>query len=238
MTHSLAREEADRLFSNKERFSTHPEDASDSDNHSETEEKNTSTDPYHSDPGDDEDTLPSMSATTTATYHLPHTSFDANTGPKGVIADAQSFDRAKKHSLRNTLSNFTRASYFSTNPKPEIQTKPRHESDSSEKSASGHDEDENDEFMKRWRQSRLKELSGGPSQKSKRRQSPSKKKWGFFKEVDADGYLDAVEKTSSDTVVVVCIYDPEVCHDLAKGALDELADPPTSRTTVLRWKIR
>ena len=233
MTDSLAQEEADRLFSNKDRSTTHPEDASDSDDHSEIEEKHTSTDPYHSDPGNDEDTLPSMSATTTATYHLPHTSFDANTGPKGVIADAQSFDRAKKHSLRNTLLNFTKGSYLHTNSKPESQTQPRQESDSSEKSASGFDEDENDGFMERWRQSRLKELSAGASQKPKRRQSPSKRKWGFFKEVDANGYLDAVEKTASDTVVVVCIYDPEVCHDLAKGALSDLANSPTSQTTVL-----
>lgn len=66
--------------------------------------------------------------------------------------------------------------------------------------------------MEQWRQSRLRELGAGSSQRPQRRQSPSKRKWGFFKEVDASGYLDAVEKTASDTVVVVCIYDPEVCH--------------------------
>jgi hypothetical protein len=219
MTDSLAREEADRFFSSKERITTHPEDASDSDNHSEIEEKNSSTDPYHSDPGDDEDTLHSMSATTdTATYHLPHTLFDANTGPKGVIADAQSFDRAKKHSLRNTFLNFTKGSYFNSNSKPESQSLPRHHSDSSEKSGSGLDDDEKDDFMDQWRQSRLRELNAAAaSQKQQRRQSPSKRKWGFFREVDASGYLDAVEKTASDTVVVVCIYDPEVCRILSSG---------------------
>ena len=214
MTDSSAREEADRLFSNKDRVTTHPDDASDSDNHSEIEEKSTSPDPYLSDPGDDDDddTLHSMSATTTttATYHLPHTSFDANTGPKGVIADAQSFDRAKKHSLRNTFLNLTKGSYFHSGSKPESQALPRQQSASSEKSGSGRDEDEKDDFMDQWSQSRLRELNAGASQKQQRRQSPSKRKWGFFKEVDANGYLDAVEKTASDTVVVVCIYDPEV----------------------------
>lgn len=210
MTDSLAQDEADRLFSNKDRITTHPEDAGDSDDSSDFEEKHDTTDPYHSDPGDDEDTLHSMSATTTATYTLPRTLFDANTGPKGVIADAQSFDRAKKHSLRNTFLNLANGSYFQAAPKPQPPSLPRTGSDTTEKSGSGLDEDENDEFMVQWRQNRLKELSAGSAQKQQRRQSPSKRKWGFFKEVDANGYLDAVEKTASDTVVVVCIHDPEV----------------------------
>ncbi|KAF7513096.1 hypothetical protein GJ744_011362 [Endocarpon pusillum] len=209
MTDSLAQEEADRFFSNKDRITTHPEDASDSDNQSEINEKDITTDPYHSDPGDDEDTLHSMAATATATaaYHVPHTFFDANTGPKGVIADARSFNRAKKTSLRNTFLNITSGHYFQQSSKSR-QTTPPTGSDSTEKSGSGH-EDEDDEFMEQWRQSRLRELAAGGSQKQQRRQSPSKRKWGFFKEVDASGYLDAVEKTASDTVVVVCIYDPE-----------------------------
>ena len=222
MTDSLAQEEADRFFSNKDKITTHPEDASDSDNHSEVNEKHITTDLYYSDPGDDEDTLHSMAATATATYHVPHTFFDANTGPKGVIADAQSFNRAKKTSLRNTFLNIASGSYFQQSSKSRQATPPPTGSDSTEKSGSGH-EDEDDEFMEQWRQSRLRELAAGGSQKHQRRQSPSKRKWGFFKEVDASGYLDAVEKTASDTVVVVCIYDPEVCPGLL----------PSTWTTVL-----
>lgn len=210
MTDSLAQEEADRFFSNQDRVITHPEDASDSETHSDLDEKKATEDLYHSDPGDDEDTLHSMSATTTATYHLPRTYFDANTGPKGVIADAQSFDRAKKHSLRNTFSNIANSAFFQSSSKPQPPTLPRTGSDTTEKSGSGLDEDEDDEFMVRWRQSRLREISDAGSHKQERRQSPSKRKWGFFKDVDANGYLDVVEKTASDTVVVVCIYDPEV----------------------------
>jgi Phosducin len=208
MTDSLAREEADKFFSNKDRITTHPEDALGSEDHSDIEEKNSSKETYHSDPGDDEDTLHNMSATTTATYHLPRTFFDANTGPKGVIADAQSFNRAKKHSLRNTIINLTNGSYFQSSSKSQQSAQPIQGSDSSEKSASGPDEDE-DDFMERWRQNRLKELTAGASHKQ-RRMSPTKRKWGFFKEVDANEYLDVVEKTPSDSVVVVCIYDPEV----------------------------
>lgn len=132
MTDSLAQEEADRFFSNKERITTHPEDASDSDNHSDIEEKNHTTDQSYSDADnndddDDEDTLHTMSATTTttATYHLPRTFFDANTGPKGVIADAQSFDRAKKHSIRNAFLNITSGSYFQSSPKSQHSSFPK-----------------------------------------------------------------------------------------------------------------
>ncbi len=209
MTDSLAQEEADRFFSNKDKITTHPEDVSDSDDHSEINEKNTTPDSYHSDPGDDEDTFHSMAAPATAPYHVPHTFFDANTGPKGVIADARSFNRAKKNSLRNTLMNFASGSFFQQSSRSRQATPPPNGSDSAEKSGSGH-EDGDDEFMEQWRQSRLRELSAGGSQRHQRRQSPSKRKWGFFREVDASGYLDAVEKTASDTVVVVCIYDPEV----------------------------
>lgn len=48
-------------------------------------------------------------------------------------------------------------------------------------------------------------------QEGKRRVSPNKKTYGRVDVVDANGYLDAVERVTSDTVVVVCIYDPEVC---------------------------
>ena len=215
MIDSLAQEEADRFLSNKDRATTHPEDAFDSDNHSDSEEKNTAADSYHSDPGEDEDTLHSMLATSTATYYVPRTFFDANTGPKGVIADAQSFTRAKKQSLRKSFLNLANGSHFQANSKSPEPTPSRMGSDPTEKSGSGLDDDQEDRFMEQWRQNRLKELSAGGSLKHQRRQSPSKRKWGFSKEVDADGYLDAVEKTPSDTVVVVCIYDPEVCHVLS-----------------------
>jgi hypothetical protein len=239
MTDSLAQQEADKFFSNKDRVATHPEDASDPDNHSDVEEKDTTAHPYHSDPGDDDDTLHSMAATTTATYHVPHTLFDANTGPKGVIADAQAFNRAKKSSLRNAIQNITNGSYFQPSSKPRQPTPPRTGTDSAEKSGSGHEE-EDEEFMHQWRQSRLRELSGGASQRQRRRQSPSKRKWGFFKEVDASEYLDAVEKTSSETVVVVCIFDPEVGSAPSWPKLMFTADVESnhSRKIVLRLRAR
>lgn len=212
MTDSVAQAEADRFFSHKDRLTSHPEDISDSDDHSDVNEKKTHIEPYHSDPPDDEDTLHSMSATTTttATCHIPHHVFDANTGPKGVIADAQAFSRAKKKSFRNTLFNITNGSYFHTSSKPHPTKLSSVGTDSSEKSQSDLDDDEDSEFMEQWRQSRLKEMRAGSSYHQQRRHSPSKRIWGSFREVDANGYLDAVEKTVSDAVVVVCLFDPQV----------------------------
>jgi hypothetical protein len=45
---------------------------------------------------------------------------------------------------------------------------------------------------------------------TQRRQSPSKRKYGRVETVDAAGYLDAIEKVSSETVVVVTIYNDSV----------------------------
>lgn len=195
MTDPVARDEADRFFSNKDKARTHPDDASDSD-HSDDQEKQAS--PARSDLGDDHN---KMAATTAAPIHIPNTFFEANTGPKGVIADAQAFDRAKKRSLRNTFMQLTSGSPF--------QNKSKNDKKVSEKSSSN-SEDDDDEFMEKWRQNRLEEMRNASSHPHKRRQSPGKRKWGFFKEVDANGYLDVVEKSTTDTVVVVCIYDPEV----------------------------
>ena len=43
-----------------------------------------------------------------------------------------------------------------------------------------------------------------------RRQSPSKRNYGRVEPVDAMGYLDAIEKVSKDTVVVVFVYSERV----------------------------
>ncbi|EGC44528.1 phosducin [Histoplasma capsulatum var. duboisii H88] len=67
------------------------------------------------------------------------------------------------------------------------------------------DETEDERFMRQWREARMLELQ----RKSKRRVSPSKRRYGTVEVVNANGYLDAIEKVTPDTVVVVCIYDPE-----------------------------
>lgn len=213
---TLAQEEADRFFSQREHHTSHPEDRSDNDSlHSPAgSERNIIAQAHtNADPDDDEDPLHEMTSTmtSTATYHLPTTRFDANTGPKGVIADAQNYDQAKKRSFRKTLSTFTNTAY-STITHPRARNANRiseKENASADNSGSELGASDDEELMREWRQNRLRELST-PGSAAQRRQSPSKRKYGRVDAVDGDGYLDALEKVGRDVVVVVCIYDPEV----------------------------
>lgn len=201
---SAAQDEVDRLFnSNKERITSHPEDArrnsssnSDSDHASDPKD-----DSDHSQTDDLDDTAfnkRTMATTTaTATYHIPSQTFEANTGPKGVIADAQSFDRARKRSFRRTLMNLAGSGSQGWMSKKEAPAPTG--------SADGSASDEEDDFMRRWRENRMRELQNGS-----RRRNPSKRKYGRLDNVDAIGYLDAIEKVAADTTVIVLIYDPEV----------------------------
>lgn len=75
--------------------------------------------------------------------------------------------------------------------------------------------DDDDDFMREWRATRLDELARTKSEVTTKRRSPSKRKYGGLLAVDAVGYLDAVEKVSAGTIVVVLIYDHEVCSQVA-----------------------
>ncbi|KLJ09522.1 hypothetical protein EMPG_15048 [Blastomyces silverae] len=197
---SAAQDEVDRLLNQKEKVSCHPEDRLASDNDSNLS------------PSDDEESLTYLHSDTetdtshtmiskSAGYHLPTTVFEANTGPKGVIADAQSYERAKKRSFRRTFMNVAGLDYtsFSNSTKEEPDTRPAKEA------SPPPDETEDERFMRKWREARMLELQ----RKNKRRVSPSKRRYGTVEVVNANGYLDAIEKVTPDTVVVVCIYDPE-----------------------------
>jgi hypothetical protein len=103
----LAREEANRFFSSRDHASSHPEDRDNLSDNSEAEDEKPVEKYSQEQDSDDEDNTHKM-ATMTQTrpnYHLPSTTHYANTGPKGVIADAQSFARAKQSSFRSRLAN-------------------------------------------------------------------------------------------------------------------------------------
>ena len=175
-----AQEEFDRLVNNnREVLKTHPEDRNASESESEEEEKQNEVQEQSDDDSDYADSnhedRKNMASRTTV---VPTTVFEANTGPKGVIADAQSYERERKKSFRRTLLNMT-----------------------------GLDIKEDEEFMQRWREKRIQELS---QQHNRRKSSPSKRLYGTVDEVDAEGYLNAIERVPPDTTVVVCIFDPEV----------------------------
>jgi len=231
---NLAQEEADRFFSSsREAYTSHPEDRDDRSGHSSDQGDESANGYVHSDAGtdDDDDNHPQqrnmtslMSAKTT--YHLPTTAHYANTGPKGVIADAQSFARAKQSTLRQRLASFANNL---TSVKPPaaaraVSEKQREKDSSDSEDLTLSDEEADSEFMDTWRARRLQELSTQSQSiysSGQRKNSPSRRMWGSLIEVDAVGYLDAVEKVSPDTVVVVMIYDPassqsaEVEYELA-----------------------
>ncbi|KAL2048110.1 hypothetical protein N7G274_000021 [Stereocaulon virgatum] len=216
---STAQDEFDAFYNNNQdtKPSGHPEDRSDSsDNDSIT---------LHSGNAD-ERTLTSNSFTTMphATTYLPTTTtqFDANTGPKGVIADARSFETAKKRSFRQTLyafsNNFSREK--SKSPSPEISA-----------------DDEEDDFMRQWRANRIDELARTNQDVRTRRQSPSQRRYGSLVTVDPSGYLDAVEKVHAYTTVVVLIYDDEsTISNQVEDALKVVAqDHVTTRFVKLHY---
>lgn len=217
----LAREEADRYFSHRDHPTSHPEDRDDISAHSSDNDPEPAFETL-SDPGTDDelaaDNMATMTTTKT-TYHLPSQTHYANTGPKGVIADAQSFARAKNSTFRQRLASFASNLNPNKGAAPTAAEKaekrktffgsPKSTSSGSDDLALSEDDADSD-FMRTWRANRLQELSSQSqaAYNSQRKQSPSQRTWGTFLEVDASGYLDAIERVSDDTVVVVMIYDP------------------------------
>lgn len=199
---SAAQEEVDRLFNQKERFSCHPEDRNNSDDESSSQSDDESQNYVHS---ESETESSHNMVSRAAAYTIPTTQFDANTGPKGVIADAQSFERARKRSFRRTLLSVTGFDNFQPSNKPvKEETKLLRERHSTEGSATSEEDEE--QFMRKWRETRMQELQ----QRARSKTAPSRRMYGTVETVDAVRYLDAIEKAPVDTVVVVCIYDPEV----------------------------
>lgn len=201
---SSAQDEFNQLFSNREKSSAHPEDRNN------RSDRDSSPDPEDLDNvhlSDDDEAMAAMSSRSGG-YTVPNTRFDANTGPKGVIADAQAFERARRSNFRKSFVSGTSAADRSHNyssSKSSTDATLLHNSPPPDGSGSDPDEADEDKFMRRWRQSRMQQLQ---SQKG-RRPSPWRKYYGTVDTVDAVGYLDAIEKVPSDQIVVVCLYDPE-----------------------------
>ncbi|KAI9838147.1 MAG: hypothetical protein M1837_002642 [Sclerophora amabilis] len=190
----MADELSSILQNNSEKLSsTHPEDA-----HSAASSDLDSADGKYS-PEPPSDKMASV-LPPSANYHIPAHTVDANTGPKGVIADARSFERAKWQGWRSRKSPAPKSGGKESPPRRRWHEK----TGSSEGSA----EDDDEDFMQRWRNNRLTELKTTGEVRN-RRQSPSMRQFGRMETVDAVGYLDAVEKVGPDTVVVVCIYDDQ-----------------------------
>lgn len=202
---SAAQDEVDALFANQvEKFDRHPEDIAQSPSDRSEQSSDVENSPQSE---NGEKSHPTISASATGDWHLPTSrTLDANTGPKGVIADARSFERARKLSVRQNIR--TDSSNGVSSPQPFTKTKIENPDFGREESGSPEESrpEDDDGFMRSWRQHRINELQDPRV----RRTSPSQRTYGSLEPVDAVGYLDAIEKVSADTVVVVCIYDDRV----------------------------
>jgi hypothetical protein len=207
---SSAQDEIDGLLArNQGKRTVHPEDEYDdrqthsSDDAPEYPHHDRSDKNKHSHDLDSDGSGTELEAMPTSTrgYTVPVTIYSANTGPKGVIADAQSFEKAKHSSWRSRL----RSNVMRHTSSKEPATAPARPSVKNGDLSS----DDDEEFMREWRKHRIRELQTFDPRA--RRRSPSKRKYGRVEVVDASGYLDAVEKVGPETVVVVAIYDDEVC---------------------------
>ncbi|CAL8574558.1 hypothetical protein XPA_000514 [Xanthoria parietina] len=229
---SAAQEEFDAMYDTQEKkLHSHPEDTQDSSSDNDSTTLRSS---------HEENRIPVPRPSTTmpsATYHIPSTTtFYANTGPKGVIADAQSFDTAKKRSFRQTLRAYSNGELspplFGKSKKPAFNFT-REKSPSPDASA----DDDEDDFMRTWRANRLTELANSTTDVRTRRSSPSMRKYGTLLTVDPNGYLDAVEKVHAETTVIVYIYDDQSeVSRIVEDALRHLAHKhATSRFIKLHY---
>ena len=158
---------------------------------------------------------------------IPTTRFEANTGPKGVIADAQHFQDSRRNhrvSMRNLALTQAQALSLAEAQPPPLTAPPVGGFDEEDLYQYDDEIDENgeldDDFMEKWRQSRLAEL-----QQRARDAKMRKKKGhlgsnrghmlGSLAPVDGAGYLNAVDNAPPDATVMVYIYDDMV--SLATG---------------------
>lgn len=226
---SAAQDEFNQLVSsNRDHLASHPEDrAYDSDPHVSDDERPSRIRQHQKADSSDEDE-DNMVSSRSANYHIPNTVYEANTGPKGVIADAQAFERARKKSFRRTLLSAAGLDSHS----PSFGSKPIREDTplNGDPSSASEDDDDEARFLRKWRTSRMQELQT----RNARRPSPRGRRYGTVETVDAVGYLDAIEKVTSDTVVVVCIYDHQVCAQRCPNPGHQVANLGFS-ATIAPW---
>ncbi|KAH6876256.1 phosducin [Alternaria rosae] len=188
---TAAQDEFNELIRDKDREDRHPEDRHNDSDISDPESPGAADDYLEKIDTDDELDIP---ADMRANYYMPNMRSEANTGPKGVIADAQAFEQAKKQARRFTWKKNAAPAQYNVSAYHD------------EKTLSS-DEEVDEGFMRQWREARLKELQNVGERIRSRTNSPSRRIYGSMPLVDGEGYLDAVDKTASGTVVVVFIYN-------------------------------
>ncbi|PHH73673.1 hypothetical protein CDD83_4691 [Cordyceps sp. RAO-2017] len=143
---------------------------------------------------------------------LPPASFDSGcaTGVKGVIADARAFQTARRSKWIDRAKSARRSIFGITGAVASSGSKSESETDDDARSSSRADDSDEEAFLQQWRESRRRELETEASRAVRsRRTSPSVRVYGRLDDVDALGYLDAIEKVGRETKVVVFVSDHE-----------------------------
>lgn len=224
---TAAQDEFNQLVSNNTaRADTHPEDKHD---HDQSDHDLSEEDTFRNSQIDAAMRTPTASSE----LKLPPASFDSGrfTGVKGVIADARSFETARKtkwidraRSARRSILGFAGVTPATGNSVT-ITGGARSDSETDD-DAKSNDEDS---FLSEWRESRRRELESAANRAVRtRKTSPSVRIYGRLDEVDAMGYLDAIEKVSRDTTVVVFVYDNEVSSQPRHPRLQYIHGPITN----------
>lgn len=205
MASSEAQQEFDELMRSKERRNNHPEDDDKSDV---DEEENAQIEQ----PMNESVPRPSMSSTRD---FVPRTKYGANTGPKGVISDAQNFQQSRRAQRTARTSILTTATEPTINLGQRLALEKLADAEEQgnleeQEEESDCDDDMDDEFMAQWRQQRLQALQRGGYSSTMHDKSNDTKLYGSIVDVDGEKYLEAIEGSGARTVVVVYIYDDAV----------------------------
>lgn len=224
-----AQDEFNQLMSsNTERRTQHPEDASaDSDNdfsHSSTTLAATPTSRIRSSKpsktslksslrnrdssGEDSD-LDDGRQTKRNPYYIPNNhGYNENTGPKGVISDARNWEYERRMGNKNTYVR-TENMVLPKGQRLHLdeEQQPSRRGKGNEKDEEDLDDEDDTDFMRKWRERRQEELQAGRLNTTP---GGRKGRYGRFRTVDALSFLEVVEKTPKDTVVVVYVFDDQV----------------------------
>jgi hypothetical protein len=226
MPSTAAKDEFDALFKSANNFGrSHPEDHAEASASSSADEGQQRQDgkllsPFKSirnkrvshDSDDSDDSLSHSRAGSAMRrgVYIPKTRSDANTGPKGVIADAQAFEAARRAALMSAPVKNGAVGSNATSIAPAYKLT-SYNADGFE----GETEDDDlldEDFKEKWQQKRREEYAAG------RRRAGNNvrgRKWGTLEDVDSVGFLNACDNSGSNTMVVVYIYDDEVSLHLS-----------------------
>lgn len=222
---ATAQDEFNEMLRHKESRSHHPEDDNDDDDARSflnlSDDNDDTPSASHADP---DEPRPSFSQSRNT---IPSTRYHANTGPKGVISDAQNF-RDSRRMHRQSLRSVSSLAQNGQNGERFSREQVRAEKVGVESGEEEGDEELDQDFMKQWRKSRLRELQSRPrdGRAHHHQRAGSRRLYGGLTAVDGEGYLDAVDKSPPDTVVVVYIYDDYV---RPSPPLPHVIIPPTNK---------